>query len=94
MLHQDITDPIIGAFHSVYREHGFGFLERVYSNSLAIELGVRGLLVRREVTSEIVYRGVTVGFYRVDMVVEEGRTPCSVVRRVLRMLRDSPFISV
>jgi GxxExxY protein len=33
-----ITDLIIKAFYRVYGEFGYGFLEKVYRNSMAIEL--------------------------------------------------------
>lgn len=38
---------------------------------MAVELRFRGLDVVREVPSEVVYRGVPVGFYRADMTVNE-----------------------
>jgi GxxExxY protein len=70
LLHADITDPIIGSFHFLYREFGFGFLESVYSSGLSVELQFRGFEVRREVTADVVFRGVTIGHFRADMVVE------------------------
>jgi GxxExxY protein len=69
LLHAEITDPIIGGYHAVYRVFGFGFLEGVYANALGVELGRRGLQVRREVPIEICYLGVSVGTYRVDLLV-------------------------
>ena len=71
LLHAEITDPIIGGFHFAYRHFGFGFLEAVYKNTLAVELGRRGLKVRREVPIEITYFGVSVGTYRVDLLVND-----------------------
>ena len=38
---------------------------------MAVELEFRGLRVRREVPTEVVYRGVSVGRFRLDLVVEE-----------------------
>ena len=71
LLHADITDPIIGSFHYLYRELGYGFLEAVYTNGLVVELQVRGLSVRREVPADVVFRGVTIGHYRADLVAED-----------------------
>ena len=36
--HTDITELIIKAFYKVYNALGYGFLEKVYRNALAIEL--------------------------------------------------------
>ena len=38
--------------------------------SLVIEFQLRGLQVLREVTTEVVYKGVPVGLYRPDLVVD------------------------
>ncbi len=37
-LHSELTSAIINAFYSVHSELGFGFLEKVYENALAIAL--------------------------------------------------------
>lgn len=71
LLHAEITNPIIGGFHTVYRYFGFGFVEAVYKNALAVELGRRGLIVRREVPVELAYLGVPVGTYRIDLLVND-----------------------
>jgi len=42
-LHTTITDKIIKAAYKVHKTLGFGFLEKVYENSLAIELRRMGL---------------------------------------------------
>jgi GxxExxY protein len=71
MIEATLSNTVIGAFYSVYNALGFGFLEHPYANALAIELQYLGLKVRREVPTEIVYRGVPVGTYRADMIVNE-----------------------
>ena len=38
LLHKDLTDIIIKTFFEVYNELGYGFLEKVYQNSLYLEL--------------------------------------------------------
>lgn len=70
MLEASITDQVIGAFFEVYKDLGYGFLEAVYANALSVELRSRGLELTREVPIQVVYRGVPVGTYRVDMIVE------------------------
>ena len=38
LLHKDLTQEIIKVFYDVYSELGYGFLEKVYQNSLYLEL--------------------------------------------------------
>jgi GxxExxY protein len=35
--HKDLTEKIIGIFFEVYNRLGYGFLEKVYENSMLIE---------------------------------------------------------
>ena len=69
-LQANVTDQIIGAFFNVYNELGYGFLESVYSNAMNVELGKRDQSVKREVPVEVYYKGVSVGAFRFDMLVE------------------------
>jgi GxxExxY protein len=61
---------ILGAFYAVHSELGFGFLERVYANSLAVLLERAGLRVDRQVSFEVIFHGQSVGNYRADLMVE------------------------
>ena len=70
--HQELTGRIIGAFFEVHQVLGYGLLESVYKRALAVELDFRGLKVTHEVPYPVVYRGVTVGTYRADQVVESA----------------------
>jgi GxxExxY protein len=70
VLHEPITNKILGSFFEIYRVRGFGFLENVYTNSLAVELGLRGLEVRREIPVQVHWKGELVGTYRMDLLVE------------------------
>jgi GxxExxY protein len=70
LLHGHITEQIIGGFHDVYREHGYGYVESIYARSMGVEVQHRGLQVQREVATEVFYKGVSVGLYRADMIVE------------------------
>lgn len=69
---QALTGRIIASFHAVHHTLGYGFLEPVYRKALAVELEYRGLTVAQEVPFEVLYRGVTVGNYRVDLIVESS----------------------
>jgi len=68
-LHE-LTGRIIGSAYAVYRRFGFGFLEPVYRRALAVEMAFRGVGVNEEVPHELHHRGVSVGFYRADLVAD------------------------
>jgi GxxExxY protein len=66
-----LTEAIIGAAITVHRELGPGLLESAYDACLAYELLVRGLLVEREKTLPLLYRGQTIDCgYRLDLLVD------------------------
>ncbi|HEV7990544.1 MAG TPA: GxxExxY protein [Gemmatimonadaceae bacterium] len=71
LLEWELTGEIIGAFYAVYNELGFGFLESIYRRTLATECRLRGLRVIEEAPVEVVYKGVEVGRFRVDLVVAD-----------------------
>jgi GxxExxY protein len=48
MLHQELTKQIIGAFYAVNNRLGFGFLEKVYENSMVFELRSLGFKVEKQ----------------------------------------------
>ncbi len=70
LLHQDLTDEILSAFYDVYNELGYGFLEKVYQNSLYFELIARGFEVVAQKKIKVYYLGREVGEYYSDLVVE------------------------
>jgi GxxExxY protein len=72
LLHQELTDVIIKTFYEVYNELGYGFLERVYLNSLHLELKSKGLNVEAQRKIEVYYKGIEVGEYYADLIVENS----------------------
>ncbi len=69
--HVDITEKILHAFFKrVYHKMGFGFLEKVYENSMAIELRRMGLKVDQQMKINVYYEGEIVGEYYADLLVE------------------------
>lgn len=48
LKHSDITGAIIKSFYTVYNSLGHGFLEKVYENTLVIELLELGLSVEQQ----------------------------------------------
>jgi GxxExxY protein len=71
LLHKELTDAILKTFYDVYNELGYGFLEKVYQNSMYIELQSRGFDVEAQKQIKVHYKGIVVGEYYADLVVNE-----------------------
>jgi GxxExxY protein len=71
LLHKDLTDSIIKTFYDVYNELGYGFLEKVYQNSLFLELRSRGFEVEAQKQIKVYYKSKEVGEYYADLIVND-----------------------
>jgi GxxExxY protein len=71
LAHGEVTEAIIGAAFEVHSALGYGFLEAVYRNAMAVELRKRGLDAVTESRMEVRYKGEVVGTYSADMVVND-----------------------
>ncbi len=69
-LYKDLTHKIIGAAFEVYKELGYGFLEKVYERALIYELRSQGLEVEGQKTIAVFYKGQSVRDYVVDLLVD------------------------
>ena len=72
LLHKEITEQIIGAAFEVYRELGYGFLEKVYQRAMQVELRLRGLKAEIEQKIQVTFKGNIVGDYQADIVVSDA----------------------
>jgi GxxExxY protein len=70
LLHREITEKIIGAAFEVHRELGYGFLERVYQRAMQVELLRAGASAEMEKRIQVKYKGVVVGEYDADLIVD------------------------
>lgn len=68
---QPITQQLIGAAFEVHNILGYGFLERVYQKALQVELENRGIKAELEPKIKVQFKGVTVGDYAADLLVED-----------------------
>jgi GxxExxY protein len=66
-----LTDKIIKAFYCAYNKLGYGFLEKVYENALAIELRKENLDVLQQFPINVHYNDEIIGEYFADLVVEQ-----------------------
>lgn len=71
MLHEELTGKILQACFEVSKELGSGFLESVYEKSLMVALKQKGLQVVAQVPLSVKFRGVVVGEFYADILVEE-----------------------
>ena len=69
MLHEELSNKVIGAFYTVYNELGYGYLEKVFENALRIELKKAGLQVEQQKKIDVYYESEIVGEYYADLVV-------------------------
>lgn len=72
MLHSEITDKILKAFYQVYNTLGYGFLEKVYENAMAIELRKAGFDIFQQRNIKVYYDGEVVGDYYADLMVKDS----------------------
>jgi len=79
-----VTEQIIGASFEVFRELGYGFLEKVYQRAMQVELELRGMAAEIESKIEVRYKKQVVGHYRADLWVK---------RCVLVELKVAPTIN-
>ncbi len=70
MLHEDITQDIIGAAMAVLNELKPGLDEKIYENSLIIELRAHGHTVEQQRRFPVYYRGELVGTLVPDLIVD------------------------
>ena len=72
LVHEELTKEIIGAAFEMHNTLGFGFLERVYQKTLQTELINRKLRVEIEHPIKVTYKGIVVGDYFADLLIEES----------------------
>jgi GxxExxY protein len=68
---KELTEQIIGAAFEVHNTLGYGFLEKVYQRAMQVELCARGLKAETEGEIRVTYKGVEVGFYKADLLVND-----------------------
>src|SRR5581483_9958985 len=73
LLHDKLTEQIIGAAIEVHRVLGPGLLESAYEECLCHELTLGKLSCHRQVPLPVEYKGINLDCgYRIDLVVEDA----------------------
>ncbi len=65
-----LTERIIGCGIAVHRALGPGLLESPYHAAMSLELAAAGLPFERERLVPLTYRGLRIGEFRPDLIVE------------------------
>jgi GxxExxY protein len=71
LKHKELSEQIIAAAYNVPRELGYGFLEKVYKNALAVELGEARLKYAVGTPLNVKYHNIVVGDYFADIIVDD-----------------------
>jgi GxxExxY protein len=73
LIHEDLTERVIGAAIEVHREIGPGLMDLAYEECLCNELHLRELVFARQVPLPVRYKGINLDCgYRLDLVVEDS----------------------
>lgn len=73
LLHEDVTEAVIGAAIEVHRIVGPGLLESAYEECLCHELHLRGMSFLRQVPLPVTYKGIHLDCgYRIDLIVNDA----------------------
>jgi len=71
LLYSEITGPVIGAAMEVHKILGPGFLESVYEEAFAIELGLRNISYKRQHSIDIFYKEKLAKRFVCDFIIED-----------------------
>ncbi len=73
LIHEALTEQVIGAAIEIHRELGPGLLESAYLACMCRELSLRDVPFRHEVQLPVLYKGVRLDCgYRIDLLVDEA----------------------
>ncbi|HEY0458966.1 MAG TPA: GxxExxY protein [Pyrinomonadaceae bacterium] len=72
IIFKDLSYKIVGLAIEVRKELGYGFLEKVYENSLMVLLKENGIKAEQQVPIKVYFHGQTVGDYIADILVEDS----------------------
>ena len=71
IVYKELSYAIVGAAMDVHSVLGPGYLEAVYQAALAHEMRLRNIRFEQSRRLPVTYKGVLVGDYEADMVVED-----------------------
>ncbi len=69
-IEKKLCYKIIGAAMNIYNDLGYGFLEKVYENSLKNDLEGFQVDVKQQYPIKVIYKNKVVGDYMADLLVD------------------------
>ena len=66
----ELTHEIIGIAMAIHREIGPGFQEKIYHHAMVYALKEAKYNFKSEQEFEVIFRGYTIGLFRVDLCIE------------------------
>ena len=70
LLHEKLTEQIIGLCIKIHRTLGPGFVEKMYEEALCIELRKAGIPYERQRDIAVFYEGHEIGRHKLDLLIE------------------------
>jgi len=70
ILYKDLSYKIVGLAMEVHSKLGYGFLEKVYENSMIVLLRREGIYATQQAPITVRFEGKVVGDYYADILVE------------------------
>ena len=94
LVHEELTEQVIGGAIEVHRHLGPGLLESAYRTCLVHELRLRDLRLSTEVPIALEYKGVQLQVgYRLDILVEDAGVVELKAVRALERVHDAQLLS-
>ncbi|HVE58599.1 MAG TPA: GxxExxY protein [Pyrinomonadaceae bacterium] len=72
IIYKGLSYKIVGLAMQVHTELGYGFLEKVYENSLMILFRENGIKAEAQVPIKVLFHSQIVGDYIADILVEDS----------------------
>ena len=70
ILYRDLSYKVVGLAMEVHRKLGYGFIEKVYENSLMVLLRREAIAAEQQLPVRVYFEGEDVGYYKADIVVD------------------------
>lgn len=70
VLHADLSHQILGIAFEVHNQLGPGFTENLYEQAYVCELKSRGIAYEQQKEILVSYKGMSIGTYRLDLVID------------------------
>ena len=71
LIHKELVYEVVGCAMKVHRELGYGFLEKVYENSMMVLLNKNNIKAKQQFPVSVHFENVVVGEYFADFMIED-----------------------